>query len=98
MIFVRSLILRRAEECRSTLRNGEREPMDREYDLFEKFPDGSVLWHCSVLQIENAVTKLNELASRSANEYFAFHRQSNTIVASVNVPKTDASGLDRGKP
>lgn len=63
--------------------------MNREYDLFEKFADGSVLWKESVVGLENALAKLKYLAGLSSNEHFAHHSPSNATVARMNVPKSD---------
>jgi len=59
-------------------------PMDREYDLFEKFPDGSLLWRDVVLGHENAIHKLQELAAKTPNECYAMHLPTNVILASMN--------------
>jgi hypothetical protein len=45
--------------------------MFREYDLFEKFPDGSSLWRASVLGLEGACIHMRELARKSGNEFYA---------------------------
>ncbi|MGA8142714.1 MAG: hypothetical protein WB987_02365 [Candidatus Acidiferrales bacterium] len=63
--------------------------MDREYDLFERFSDGSVLWRVCVTGIENAIAKLKELAMLSSNEHFAIHTPTKAIVARINVPASD---------
>jgi len=63
--------------------------VDREYDLFEKFPDGSLVWREFVIGLESANARLKELANLSPNEHFAMHTPSNAIVARVNVPKRD---------
>jgi hypothetical protein len=59
------------------------------YDLFEKFPNGSVLWRALVPGLDNALARLKELAKLSPNEHFAIHTPSNSIVARVNAPKPD---------
>jgi hypothetical protein len=61
--------------------------MDREYDLFEKFPDGSVLWRAFIPGIDNVLSKLKELGRLSPNEHFAMHTPSKTIVGRVNAPE-----------
>jgi hypothetical protein len=67
------------------LQTGAKElPMDREYDLFEKFPDGSLLWRGVVLGRENAIRKLQELAAKTPNECYAMHLATNEILASMN--------------
>lgn len=58
--------------------------MDREYDLFEKFPDGSVQWRGFVAGLEAARAKLQLLAKQSENEIFAMHAPTKEIAARVN--------------
>lgn len=72
--------------------------MDREYDIFEQFADGSVLWRAFVPGLENALGRLRELASLSPNEHFAIHTPTKTILARVNVPKPDAESRDGKEP
>ncbi len=45
--------------------------MIREYDLFEKFPDGSSLWRVSVSGLGNARLQLHELIRKSDNQFYA---------------------------
>jgi len=45
--------------------------MTREYDLFEKFPDGSSLWRVSVSGLGNARLYLHELTRKSENQFYA---------------------------
>jgi hypothetical protein len=45
--------------------------MTREYDLFEKFPDGSSLWRASVSGLSNARIHLHELTRKSENQFYA---------------------------
>jgi hypothetical protein len=59
--------------------------MHREYDIFEKMPNGSSLWRCSVQGLENVRAMLDTLSAQSANELFAMHVPTKEIVASVNV-------------
>ena len=49
----------------------EASSMVREYDLFEKFPDGSSLWRVSVSGLGNARLHLHELTRRSENQFYA---------------------------
>jgi hypothetical protein len=63
--------------------------MDREYDLFEKLPDGSILWRTVIIGLENAIARLKKLGSLSPNEHFAIHTPSNTVIARVNEPESD---------
>lgn len=64
--------------------------MDREYDIFEKFSDGSLKWRTFVPGLENAIARLKELGNLSPNEHFAIHTASSQIVARVNGPKSKA--------
>ena len=45
--------------------------MTREYDLFEKFPDGSSLWRVSVSGLGNVRVHLHELTRKSENQFYA---------------------------
>jgi hypothetical protein len=65
--------------------------MDREYDLFEELPDGSVLWRAVVPGLENALAKLQELGRLSPNGHFAMHTATKTVVGRVNEPKSSAA-------
>ncbi len=59
--------------------------MERDYDLFERSQDGSLIWRGSVHGLENARRKLQELAKRTTNECFAIHTPTRQIVALVNI-------------
>src|SRR6266481_2210431 len=59
--------------------------MERDYDLFERAQDGSLIWRGSVHGLENARRKLQELAKRTTNECFAIHTPTRQIVALVNI-------------
>ena len=65
----------------------ERGPVDRDYDIFERFPDGSVVWRDFVRTLDNARARLQELAKLSPNEHFAIHTPSKAVIARVNAPK-----------
>ena len=56
--------------------------MHREYDLFEKFSDGSSIWRTSVFGLESARIRLRELAQKSGNQFFAINIVSGKIVHS----------------
>ena len=45
--------------------------MNYEYDLFEKFPDGSSIWRDSILGIGKTRLRLQELSQRSENQFYA---------------------------
>ncbi len=55
--------------------------MEREYDLFERFPDDSLMWHGHVARLENARVKLQEIAKATANECYAIYLPTREIVA-----------------
>jgi hypothetical protein len=57
--------------------------MDREYDLFEVFPDGSLVWRDSVTGHENAIRRLRELVELTDNEFRVMHVPTNTLIASL---------------
>jgi hypothetical protein len=54
--------------------------MDRVYDIFEKFPDGSAQRHGAVSDLENAIVKLNALAKLSPNEFYILSTDTQEIV------------------
>ena len=54
--------------------------MYREYDLFEKFPDGSSLWRACVLGLEGTRAHMQELARNSGNRFYAIEMTSGKIV------------------
>jgi hypothetical protein len=62
--------------------------LNREYDIFERFPDGRDLWKDYVVGLEEARRKVQELAALSKNEHYAIHTPTKEIVVRVNVPKT----------
>jgi len=59
--------------------------MEREYDIFEQFPDGFPVWRDHVSSLQDASLKLRQLARATANECFAVHLPTREVVASVNV-------------
>jgi len=50
--------------------------MRRDFNIFEKFPDGSTVWRASVSGQFEAKRKLQELSERSNNEFLAIDIQS----------------------
>jgi hypothetical protein len=57
--------------------------MDRDYDLFEVFPDGSVVRRESVTGHEKAIGRLRELVQVTDNEFRVMHILTNTLIASL---------------
>ena len=58
--------------------------MDLEYDVFERFPDGSVEWRGFVVGLDAARARIQVLAKQSKNELFAIHTPTKKIAARVN--------------
>jgi len=50
-----------------------------EYDIFERLPDGSSIWHVCVPGQYDAERKLQELAGHSVNEFFAIEINSRQL-------------------
>jgi hypothetical protein len=61
--------------------------MDREFDLFEKHGDGSMLWRSYSLGYEEAMLKLKELAAQTQNSVFLIHLPTKETIAAMNVPE-----------
>src|SRR5215469_15646294 len=59
--------------------------MQRNYDLFEQFPDGSVMWRGRASGLPEVCRQLSDLSTNTANECFAIHLPTKEIVARVNV-------------
>ncbi len=55
-------------------------PMRRNYDIFERFPDGSSLWQACVQGQFDTQRKIQELAEHSKNEFFALDLTSNATL------------------
>jgi hypothetical protein len=49
--------------------------MRHDYDIFEKFPDGSTLWRACISGRFETHRKMQELAERSENEFYAIDIQ-----------------------
>jgi hypothetical protein len=58
--------------------------MDRSYDIFEKLPNGKILWRGCVHGLDIAHAKVYEFGRRSRSEFFAIHTPTHEIVARVN--------------
>jgi hypothetical protein len=54
--------------------------MDRAYDIFEKYSDGSVQRRAAVVGVEDAILKLEVLVKLSANEFFILSSDTEEIV------------------
>jgi hypothetical protein len=65
--------------------------MRRNYDIFEKLEDGSVLWRECVPDVEGARAKLREIAKISDHECCAIDLQTQVVVARVNGRESSAN-------
>ena len=72
--------------------------MTYEYDLFEKFPDGSSLWRASVIGLERARIHVSALAQNSRNAFYAINVESGKMF-SLTMPHSVAprDGLKIGR-
>jgi len=72
--------------------------MRRDYDVFEKFPDGSTLWRACVCGRFAAQRKIQELAEHSENEFFTIDIQVDDFFSSgvTRVPGTPARAAAKG--
>jgi hypothetical protein len=61
--------------------------MDREYDLFELMPDGSVEWHECLREKDQARRRLDVLNRQTGHRCFAIDLWTNEIVASASEAK-----------
>jgi hypothetical protein len=66
--------------------------MRRDYDVFEKFADGSTLWRACVAGRYEAQRKIHELAEHSENEFFLIDIQA------VGLPRADPRPADTQAP
>jgi hypothetical protein len=64
--------------------------MEREYDLFEHFSNGDVLWRMTVIGHENAV-QLRELSATTSNELRLVHLPTQSVIAVMNRASKDTS-------
>lgn len=53
--------------------------MRRDYDVFEKFPDGSTVWRANVSGLYEAQRKVQELREFSENEFYILDIQTELI-------------------
>jgi len=58
--------------------------MDREYDIFEKYANGQVVWRMVVKGRDQSLEALRRLAKTSSNELFAMHLPTKEIIRTLN--------------
>ena len=66
--------------------------MDREYDIFERLPEGSPIWRGYASGLSNACVKLFQVATATSNQCFLICLATKEIMARVNI---GAPHLDR---
>ena len=54
--------------------------MDSDYDIFEKLPNGKVIWRFAVTGLDNAVAQFEQIAAISANEVFVVQVDTQEVV------------------
>jgi hypothetical protein len=69
--------------------------MDRQYDIFEKLPDGSLVWRTFVPGLDKALATLEKFSKASPNEFFAIHTPTKETVGRVNVPSAEPGSEPR---
>jgi hypothetical protein len=68
--------------------------MRRDYDIFEKFDDGSTLWRCWIRGQHEAKRKMQELAEHSENEFVLIDIQTETFLPiTVKAVRTNSQPL-----
>jgi len=58
--------------------------MEREYEIFERLPNGEVTWRGTGHGLEDARRKIEQFAKKTSNELFAIHLSSRQVVARIN--------------
>lgn len=61
--------------------------MERSYDIFERMPDGTLLWVAAVQGHEEAIIKLKWWGEKRSNEFRLMHLPTSAVIAVVNAPK-----------
>jgi hypothetical protein len=54
--------------------------MDCDYDIFEKLPDGKVIWRFSVTGHDKAIAQFEQIAAISANEVFVVRVDTQEVI------------------
>lgn len=59
--------------------------MKREYELFERFPDESLMWRGHIAGLQEARGLLDEIARQTSNECFVMHLGTQEVLFRANV-------------
>jgi hypothetical protein len=62
--------------------------MRRDFDIFEKFSDGSTLWRACVRGRFEAQRKLDEFAERSENKFYMLDIQEHFLLPPLLSPRS----------
>lgn len=60
--------------------------MEREYDIFERLPDGSLKWHAGASDLHDAQRKLEGVQRDRSEEYFVLDRLTGGIIVGADLP------------
>lgn len=52
---------------------------NRDYDIFEEFPDGSTVWRACVFGMDNVELKFRELGRETSNRIFAISLRDQSV-------------------
>ena len=61
--------------------------MDRSYDIFQVFSDGTLLWRETVVGHSAAIKRLEQLALLESCEFQLLHLADKSVIARMNAPK-----------
>ena len=67
--------------------------MRRDFDIFERFPDGSCVWRACVSGQYEAQRKIQELAESSENEFFGIDIQTEEFLP-LNLKNDPTKGTE----
>jgi hypothetical protein len=64
--------------------------VERSYDIFERMPDGALLWVTAVAGRNEALLKLQWCGKQRSNEFRLMHLPTSTVIAAINVSEQSA--------
>jgi hypothetical protein len=63
--------------------------MERQYDLFQVQPDGTLIWRETVAGHAAAIDRLQQLARLESCEFRLLYLPDKTVIATMNTPKRE---------
>jgi hypothetical protein len=69
--------------------------MRRDYEVFERFPDGSTLWRASVTGRFEAQRKMQEFREHSENEFLTLNVQAHDFIPASITTRSRLATLKR---